>query len=82
MTYPGNPWPLETHNPTYLRGLILTVTVDHNWLTGDFEDEDDSEGWTEIETQLKELLSSFSSKWPDLKVEFEEWEGDPETEEL
>ena len=64
-------------NPSYYRFARITVTVEHTWLTDGGEYPDTEEGWKELETQLKEQISRMKFAGG-VKVEFEEWEGDPE----
>ena len=62
----------ETANPTYYRGLRVSVYVDKNWLTNDGEGKE-KDGWAELEDQIKAKLKSLGGDG--VKLVFEEWEG-------
>ena len=65
-------------NPTYTRIASISVTVDRKWLTadGDYELLD---GWKEITEQLVRHLDR-TVPWPEVRIEFEEWHGEPEVQ--
>ena len=65
-------------NPTYTRIASISVTVDRKWLTadGDYELPD---GWKEITEMLVKHLDR-AVPWPEVKIEFEEWHGEPEVQ--
>ena len=64
-------------NPTYVRMARISVVVDHKWLTQD-GDLTLAESWKEItETLIRRLDRAVP--WPEVRIEFEEWEGAPET---
>lgn len=65
-------------NPQYHRGARVSVLVDYNWLTDNGE-YDVSDGWKEIEKELVKRIDR-ASPWPEVKLEFEEWEGEPEVQ--
>lgn len=65
-------------NPKYWRGVKISVQVPHDWLTAD-EDQSMDEGWKELENELAKSLT-VHGLGKDIKVEFEEWDGEPEVQ--
>ena len=62
----------DNENPTYVRYAIISVSVDHNWLTDNGEYADTSGGWEEIEKDLRGVMRSRLGD--PVKIQFEEWE--------
>jgi hypothetical protein len=69
----------EPDNPTYTRIARISVTVDRKWLTaeGDYELLD---GWKEIKEAFTKSLNSSNLMRVDVKIEFIEWDGEPEVQ--
>ena len=75
----GCPDCLEANgNVKYSRALQVIVCVDRAWLTGDFEYDDEAEGWKELESQLKEEVRRF--RLADVDVEWDGWTEEPVVE--
>ena len=63
-------------NPKYWRTAKITVQVSRTWLTSDGDFPED-EGWVEIEDALTKSLIPT-----EVKFIFEEWDGEPEQQEV
>lgn len=63
-------------NPKFWRGARITVQVSRDWLTAD-GDYTEAEGWTELTEELTKSLTSYGLT-ADVKLMFEEWDGEPE----
>ena len=66
----------ETANPTYYRGLRVSVYVDKNYLTNEGEDKEE-DGWKELEEELRKRMAFPYLRMRDVKLVVEEWEADP-----
>ena len=63
-------------NPKYIRYALISVQAPQDWLTDDGNCSHE-EGWKEMEEQLRKALTPPSlTRY--VKVEFEEWDGEPE----
>lgn len=63
-------------NPKYWRTAKITVQVSRNFLTDDGLNQE-LDGWTDITKMLKDRLDR-ATPYPEVKIEFEEWDGEPE----
>ena len=65
-------------NPTYTRIASISVTVAQSWLTQDGE-LTLAESWKDITEMLIKRLDR-AVPWPEVKIEFIEWHGEPEVQ--
>ena len=65
-------------NTTYWRSARIYVLASRAWLTNDGEYQDGTEGWKELEKELRENIQSCHLPYPEIKIEFDEWDSEPQ----